>query len=336
MNYLIIHEILKTQGSKAQLILSRQPTPLQQQAIGLVDSLRNSYNKSSVIYAEFSQNQFLFKQEYDKFNKIRNANKFYKFSVTTMNYLSQLITNIPLATGGYYLFCSYEDNGCLFDAIFLLRNTQGNIFKRSNNVFIVDKIEYLDIRELAMACRINVSKYQNNEEHYLSFIKVKQADISEYFFNWIAVDDTSKINSKECTARLFQILSQIDTPTDENGRKMDSVEFIGKVYEYIKSSNNKAVNIISLSRHFFNDDEKIIQFAESHNIMIDTEFNYDTSELSKFVKISVKADNILLTIVRKDLEEKVTISPDGNRIIINSPKFIEKFREAIANDDRGI
>jgi len=327
LHFLVIHELQKAQGSNANLILSDKITPINKEGIELIDALRNSYNKSSITYAEFSPNIFPFKIEYDAFVNNRSIDIFHSFSVNTMKQLYQIIKNIVLATGGYYVFCTYEENGILFDAIFLVRNTEGKIFNRSNNTFIISNVKYLNISDLAMACRINYTKYHDNECRYLSFIKVKQSEISQYFFNWISVDEQSQANSKEYTKNLYNILKLIEPPVNEKGIQLNFIEFISNVYNYIKSHPDKNISINDLSNHFFNDEMKIRKIAEENNILIDTEFNYDNSELRRFVMVHINADGIDIRTTRKAMDELIDIKED--HLIIKSPGMVKKIKEEL-------
>ncbi len=292
----------------------------------LIDALINTFNTSSIVYAEFSGHS-AFKQEYDKYKKHRSARAFLQFSSSSMQQLKQVIDNVTLATGGYYVYCAFEENNTLFDIIFLVRNTQGKIFNWRQNTYTIANIEYLNTSDLAMACRIDAARYDMGMPHYLSFIRLKQPEVSDYFYNWVGIEQQTRTNSKEYTRKLYEVLHLVDPPVDADGKALDTIEFISRVYDYIKNAPSNNVNINDISAHFFGDETKIQRIAQQHNILIDTEFNYDKNELRKFVALHISAGDISVKITRKALKDYIRVT--GDDVIISSPQLAEKVKEEV-------
>src|SRR5690554_7848362 len=86
-----------------------------------------------------------------------------------------------LSTGGHVLFAHYQQGMTDYLAIALLHHSEGVTVTESLDVAAA---RHLDLGQLHLATRINLSEWQNNKQskQYISFIKGKNGKkVSEYF-----------------------------------------------------------------------------------------------------------------------------------------------------------
>lgn len=114
---------------------------------------------------------------------------FATFSLTAVEHLQKLIEESSLSTGGHVLFAHYQQGMTDYLAIALLHHSEG--------VAVTDELDvtpsrHLDLGQLHLAARINVSEWRGNpkSKQYISFIKGKGGRKStEYFRDFIGCQE---------------------------------------------------------------------------------------------------------------------------------------------------
>ncbi len=334
LNKIIIHELRKESGTnETELISSDELTEINNNSIGLISALNNSYNSDKILYAVFDKSEGrYFPEKFQEYKESsQNNDRFISFTRNVIGNLDALIKPVTLATGGYFVFAEYTNNANHFFGIFLIRDTEGKTLSKTESSFSIDSIEYVDTSNLAMACRINNGKYDVDEENYLSLTQLRQQGISEYFKNWISIEQIE--TSSEYTKQLYDIISQIVRPINpETNNEYEIENFRNLVYSYASSSPNRTINLRDLSQHFYNDPNTISDYAMNNDIAIDTEFRYNSRQLKRFVKLEVNRDGINFKISRGAFDDKVRFSDeDDSLVIIESETFASALRNEINN-----
>ena len=114
---------------------------------------------------------------------------FTAFSKVAVEHLQKLMEESNLSVGGHVLFAHYQQGMTDYLAIALLHHSEG--------VAVTDQLDvtpsrHLDLGQLHLAARINVSEWQNNKQskQYISFIKGKNGKkVSEYFRDFIGCQE---------------------------------------------------------------------------------------------------------------------------------------------------
>lgn len=329
---IIIHELKKERDSnEVELILSDEIIPIDSDSIALVQALSDTYKSDKILYAVFDNSEGRYFPE--KFTEYRNTGRggedFINFTRLVTGNIEGIIQPIAFATGGYFIFAEYSDNGYSFVSVFLIRDVEGKILNRTAHSFAIQTIEYVDTKNLAMACRINENRIDSEEMNYLSFTQLRQQEVSEYFKNWISIEQLE--SSSDYTKSLYNIVTQIVPPINpETGQQYELEMFRNLVYNYASSSPNGTINVRDLSQHFYADPNTISSYAEENAISIDTEFRYNKTQLKKFIRLEVNRDGISLKFSRGALDDKVRISEDNpNMVIIESESFANALRKEI-------
>lgn len=331
---IIVHELRKEQGRAAtSLITSKELIPVDDESTELVNALLKSYQGDKILYAEFdNEDKKYFPKRFESYRLSQKKNQeFIDFSVDAVSNLETIIKAKTLAKGGYLVFAEYQLNDTEFISIFLIRDTEGKLLQRVETSFEVKRIEYLDTNHLAMACRVNESKLKSGESNYLSFIKQRQQEVSEYFTDWISAKQLE--SSTEYTRSLYHIINDIPAPINPETKKSYSIDEVrNMVYETARSNAQQSINLQSLGEQIYGDASVISKYTEEKQISIDTEFRYNKNALKKFVQISVNRDGINLKFSRSDSGIKVRLSEENPDIVlIESAQFAAALKEQIEN-----
>lgn len=332
----IIHEIIKHQRvNEAQVFLTNASLRLNDQTISLIETLDKSFKRDVINYAIFNEEgQDDFPHYFKQYNEGEDGEReFVIFTQNVIRNLQQIIRNVLFAKGGYFVFAKYVVNATLYVGVFLIRDEKGILFNKDRNTqsFTISPVSYLNTSKLAMGCRINIPKYIDREGRFVAMIKNNQADISQYFYNWINVIQPE--SSTEFTNALFQIISNIPAPLDpDTNVPLDLDVFRKDVHDYIKTRPNQVVNLMEMGSHFYNDETAITSYVDENDYNVDTEFKVDGRSLKKFCTFDVRADGIRLLFSRGDFENKVRLSEENqNMVIIESKSFASKLRNESAN-----
>ncbi|MBB4864613.1 nucleoid-associated protein [Pseudomonas nitritireducens] len=148
---------------------------------------------------------------------------FVAFSKQAVEHLKTLMEESNLSTGGHVLFCHYQQGMTDYLSIALLHHSEG--------VAVTDALEvtpsrHLDLGQLHMAARINISEWQNNKtsKQYISFIKGKGGKkVSDYFRDFIGC--TEGVDGPSETRTLLKAFSDFveseDLPEEQAREKTD-------------------------------------------------------------------------------------------------------------------
>lgn len=329
---IIVHELKKEPGiANTELITSNTLLPINQESIELVEALLSSYQGDKILYAEFDNNPGrFFPNRFFRYTETgRTDQEFVDFTLDAIGNLETIIRNKILSKGGYLVTTEYSVNGNDFVAIFLIRDTEGKLLQRTQNSFSIQRVEYLDTNHLAMACRINETKLNENEQNYLSFTRHRQQEVSDYFTDWISVSQLE--SSTEYTNSLYEIINRLPTPMNPETNIPYSIDEVrNMVFENARSNAQRNVNLQVLSQQIYGNSNTILDYAEENQISIDTEFRYNKRALRRFVQVSVNKDGVNLKFSRGDVGTKIRPSEDDpNIVIIESPEFANALRDEI-------
>jgi len=332
---IIIHELVKVaKVNEASTFLGNTVLPINETTENLVFRLNESYNKDKIINATFTESmEDDFPVRYNNYyaNGLLDT-EFVTFSRETLTTLRGQIQNVFLAKGGYFVYADYSVHANRYTGVFLVRDSDGMLFKRNSSGFDVDNIRYMNTEKLAMGCRIHNDKFRTRTGKYLTLINNKQTDISDYFTNWINIARTE--SSTHCTNLLYEVVNQIELPQNPStSLPYDLDDFRKIVVDYVLSQPNKIVNLRQMSLHFYQDEDRLTNFIQENDIELDNEFKIDSRALKKFYKLEVNSDNIQLRFTRGDYSRgKIRLSADNpNAVIIESQAFANELRVQLNN-----
>lgn len=340
VNRVIVHHIDKEHLSTGSTLIvsDKLINSTTEKTTELVMKLDKSYRNKSIQYAYFNGSGTIYPTNLTGYREDDSDDSFISKTANLVRDLNSRISSIASASGGYIVFCDYsiEDEKDLL-GVFLIRMTESFLFEEQSTrssdglmetSFSIGDIEHLDLKKLAMACRVDMTAYEQEGEEikYLNLIKSGQPDISDYFYNWIGVDKDEIESDKEYTQNLRIISETIPLPEISENTPYTRREFIRDVFEYIKLTNRKSINLKALSRHFYRDENTIEEFAFRENITINTEFKLNAAELRLFQQFEFKSNGIQLQFPRTMLDDDRVRITDGNKIIIEDEDLSRKIQ----------
>ncbi|GBL44696.1 nucleoid-associated protein NdpA [Sulfuriferula multivorans] len=314
----VIHEIKKQETvTGAELFLTTSELDKDNADVkAIISSLDESFSKKTIRRAKFADDGF--KSAITDFKNINLV----AVSAALAQKLKDGIQNIPAAKGGYLVFCTYKSTR-MFLSVFLVRNTSGKLLKRADGkTWDVESIMYLDVDHFAMGVRINLDVLNSeSDDRYIHLVK-GNTDISDYFENWVGVDDT-KQEAKDGDA-LYEIANKIDLPEGMADRDVLKKQ----IFDYVNGRPSKIVNLRKLSDYLYKDSDKIATYCAENDLDIDGEFKLSGAQLKKFVKVSVTAGGIKLEASREKFSASgISVSEDGSIVHIRSKELADAIKE---------
>ena len=316
INSIVIHEVIKEANTTdAEVYLSEELLDITNPHITkIVATLEDSFRKKTLKRAKFSPEGF--QEEVADFTNY----DLIEISKALTTKLKNNIQGISPSKGGYLIFTEFENNHN-FLGVFLVRNTDGTKLTQQGNSWDLNSTQYLNVEHFAMGAQINLTVLASlSEDRYIALVR-GNTDISSYFEHWIGIDD-SKQENKDAEA-LYEISNLIDLPTDVSRDELKK-----KIHEFARSRPSKTINLRELSQFLYEDENKIPEYCADNNIDIDGEFKLTGKNLSKFYKVSVKADNIELSAPRSSFNPDM-IEINGDRVIINSSALVEQLQNSL-------
>ncbi len=310
---IVIHEIIKeAQATGSEVYLTNELLDiLNPRILKIVTSIDASFVKKSIKRAKFSNGGF--KDEIEDFSKFDLLD----VSKELTKKLKDNIQNISSAKGGYLVFTEFTYNNS-FLGVFLVRNTDGTKLIQKGSSWDIDSTQYLNVEHFAMGAKINLTILNNNssDDRYISLVK-GNTDIAGYFEKWIGIDDTKQEN-KDAQA-LYDLTNYIDLPEGMTSRD----ELKKKIFDYAKSQSSNIIDLNTLSTYIYGNADYIQNYCNDKNIDIDSEFKLKGANLNKFIKASVKADDIEITAPRSIFSsDKIKLI--NGKVVIDSPSLISQ------------
>ncbi|MCY2685871.1 nucleoid-associated protein [Salinimicrobium sp. TH3] len=324
----VIHQIAKEQGvNYTELYETDNILKINENVQNLIEKLNEAFKKDEkVIRSEFLEERNDFQETIRTFVDDETEEAFLHFTKRSIRRINDLLTGSNLATGGYFVYADYKNNGLDYVGVFLVRDSEEIIFdKDEDGTFIVNKTVIINTKKLAMAARINKNKLQKNKSRYLHFT-FKQADISDYFVSWIEVRLSEK-NLEDTKTLVNLINNHVEMPIDPATQAVYEPEKLrNSVYDYIQSVG-RVVKISELSSAFWDDKDYLATVIENNNIDINQEFRAVASILSRFKKYSISSGKIRVSFSRSDIDQGRIYSGEGNLLVIDNQVLKNKFQK---------
>jgi nucleoid-associated protein YejK len=288
----------------------------------LIERLNKAFNKNGqVVKTEFRNDEYYpFQQRFRNYwDANRSIETFYEFTWRALNSLSRIIQGSTLAKGGYFIFAEYRTNNKDYLGVYLVRENEEFFFNKEGGYFVVNRDDIPDTSNLAMACRIDLTRFYNNEERYHQFTRHKQQNISDYFINWIEADLADK--SKDDTRTLINIINNVELPEDPvTEEQYEEEKFRRNLFDYINSVG-RVVKMDELGENFWGDPDYLLNYAQEHEIEIDQEFQADNNILKTLKKYEAKRGNLKISFTKSDYDKGVVYKGDGDQIVIDSEQI---------------
>lgn len=321
---LIIHELIKEAHSiDIEYKSSANLIPINDGTRKLIDRIHIAFDQSITKYSKFdeaNETNSVYRQINKYLNDKNDDDQFITFSKTSLSDLATLIKREPFATGGFYLFVDYVENGFNFISIIIVRNKDAFNINWTGDNFSIGETENINLDKLAMGFRINCGLYLDNNDsrNYIALISNQGDELSKYFTTWVNAGYV--INNNVNTRQLIEIIKDLGPP--EGFENPD--EFDRGVYDWIssyKKINKNTIDVDALSEALYGTRMYIRDYAQQTlNKEIDPIFKVSESELKKLIRYKATSKGISISIdIEKFISEEVILRE--GMLIIKDPKI---------------
>ena len=240
---------------------------------------------------------------------------FTSFSRQAVEHLQKLMEESNLSTGGHVLFAHYQQGMTDYLAIALLHHSEGVAV---TDALDVTPAKQLDLSQLHLAARINISEWQNNKQskQYISFIKGKNGKkVSDYFRDFIGCQEG--VDGPGETRTLLKAFSDFveseDLPEEQAREKTKTL--VG--YASGQAKLGEPITLEELSGLI--DEERPKAFYEhirNKDYGMAPEFPADKRTLSQFQRFTGRAEGLSISFDAHLLGSKVEYDEGRDMLII--------------------
>ncbi|ERT15898.1 nucleoid-associated protein YejK [Pseudomonas veronii] len=191
IRHIIVHQIDKKPDGTPAVLHARDTELGASQAIeNMLADLNESYNaKQGKAWGLFHGESGAYPFSRWLKDYLDESQDFTAFSRHAVEHLQKLMEESNLSTGGHVLFAHYQQGMTDYLTVALLHHSEGVAV---NDTLDVTPAKHLDLGQLHLAARINISEWQNNKQskQYISFIKGKNGrKVSDYFRDFIGCQE---------------------------------------------------------------------------------------------------------------------------------------------------
>lgn len=309
---IVLHQIIKEEGGEPELNCSDQVLPVDSpDIIDFVTRFLKIYNRRRPTQGSFKDDveNYPF-QKYVK-DFIDENDNFLTFSKKAMKTLKKAI-NLPTTKGGYVVFIHYKNGDNSFIVTTMLDNSSQ--FAVDEEELNIEKLTTLNLDELVRANRVNINKWEDDEDSYLTFIKGKR-EVSKFFQTFIGNTDltSSRINANN----LKDSLAEFMRSQNYTQAKKSAINTAIKVYVDKMIDEEKDVELTSVSA-IVNPEipDEFIEYTIENDKPVSGSFRSTRKSDFDFLYQSVvKGEGFKLTF-EKRLIQAGKIGRQGNNLII--------------------
>jgi len=237
------------------------------------------------------------------------------FSREAVEHLQRLMEESNLSTGGHVLFAHYQQGMTDYLAIALLHHSEG--------VAVTDELDvmpsrHLDLGQLHLAARINVSEWQSNpnSKQYVSFIKGKNGrKVSEYFRDFIGCQEgvDGPGETRTLLKAFTDFVESLDLP-DESAREKTKT-----LVDYASSQTRlgETISLEELSGLIDEDRPKAFyDHIRNKDYGLSPEIPADKRTLNKFRRFTGRAEGLSISFEAHLLGDKIEFDETGGTLTL--------------------
>ncbi|HBO23554.1 MAG TPA: nucleoid-associated protein [Providencia sp.] len=315
VSHVVVHILHKEQHESPLIELSPTETSVTKSSKRLISDIRSKYSsRASKGYGSFVGDVDNYPMESMINDYINNTLDFYKTTCRMMDHLLSRAVDEPLSTGGYVLFSHVNTDENEYILVAIVNSRTGSAINAS---FDIEDSVYLDISNLKVAGRIDLTSLNNGSDRYISFLK-GQSNISNYFKKFLGCNDV--MIAKRETEKLSDALKSF---ADEMKlSKEDRDRFFEKSHEHLKDLNQKQlpINLESFANAVWPDaPEKLIHKLSDENLEISDGFIPDAATIKGLVSFKGKTSHWEIKFDRAGLlDDSIVFNEKRNELILRN------------------
>ena len=316
IRHCIVHLIEKKPDGTPAVLHARDAELGDSQAIeNLLADLNESYNAKNKAWGFFHEESGAYPFSGWLSQYMEGNQDFTTFSREAVEHLQKLMEESNLSTGGHILFAHYQQGMTDYLAIALLHHSEGVAVNESLEV---TPSRHLDLGQLHLAARINISEWRNNKQskQYISFIKGKGGKkVSDYFRDFIGCQEG--VDGPGETRTLLKAFSDFveneDLPEEQAREKTSAL--VG--YASSQAKIGEPVSLEELSGLI--DEERPKAFYDhirNKDYGLSPEIPADKRTLNQFRRFTGRAEGLSISFEAHLLGSKVEYDEERDMLII--------------------
>ncbi|MBD1550988.1 nucleoid-associated protein YejK [Pseudomonas typographi] len=246
---------------------------------------------------------------------LEDEQDFTAFTVEAVQHLQKLMEESNLSVGGHVLFAHYQQGMTDYLAIALLHHSEGVAV---NAELDVTPSRHLDLSQLHLAARINLSEWRNNlqSKQYISFIKGKNGKkVSDYFRDFIGCQEG--IDGPGETRTLLKAFSDYveseDLPEEAAREKTNTLV----AYATTQSKLGEPVTLEELSELIDEDRPRAFyEHIRNKDYGLSPEIPADKRTLNQFRRFTGRAEGLSISFEAHLLGSKIEYDEEAGTLTI--------------------
>ncbi|QEY58791.1 nucleoid-associated protein YejK [Pseudomonas sp. C27(2019)] len=317
IHHCIIHFIeKKPEDSPATVQLGEEVLPNSTAVQHLLADLNDSYNsKPSKAWGLFQADSTQWPLQSWLSNYLAEQSDFVQFSQQAVEHLKKQIDENSLSLSGHVLFAHYQHGMTEHLIIAVLQHSDGMLISEGLDV---ETARHLDLSQLHLAARINLSEWKNNSQskQYISYLKGKFGKkIIDGFLDFLGCEEG--VDGPSETRTLLKAFSEFVESEDlpEEKAREQTNNLIS--YANTQTRRGEVVSIEGLSEVL---DEENPQAFYNHirnkDYGLSPEIPADKRTLSAFHRFTGRAEGISISFESHLLGSKVEYDESRDMLII--------------------
>jgi len=324
----------KPDGSPAVLHRAQAPLPASDTIENLLADLNDAYNaKQGKAWGFFHGESGAYPFSGWLKQHLDGNTVFMDFAGVSADHLVKLMEESNLSTGGHVLLAHYQQGMTEYLAIAILHQSEG--------VTVGDDLEvrpmrHLDLGQLHLAARINLSEWRNNpaSKQYVSFIKGKNGrKISAYFQDFIGCQEG--VDGPGETRTLLKAFSDFiekeDLPEEAAREKTQTLVD----YATAQTKLGEPVTLEELSELLDEDrPQNFADFIRNADYGLSPEIPADKRTLNEFRRFTGRAEGLSISFEAHLLGDKIEYDQEAGTLMIKGvpTQLVDQIKRAKQKD----
>lgn len=311
---ILVHQ-LEQASESGELVTTKghtlPPTPTLE---SMLDDLLQTYNKKQdKRYGQFTDEpESPFPVELSQY--LGNKLDFETLTVNTLAQLSAKLGEAGALGGGYVLFADYQQGLSRYLTLCMLSS---NISVTVTEDLSIQDCAYLDTGRMSLACRINVTEWQGNQNsgRYLSFLRPRGGRrLSDVFQEALGCSETS--GSKEEADTLVKAVKEFATesPSLENHKEVSR-----QVYDFCQTrvDDGDALTLEELTGYLSEaGSDEFARFVNTRDYDMTTPMAPEKRTLTKLVRYTGRSKGLTLAFDAELLGTQVHYNEATDQLVI--------------------
>ena len=317
IHHCIVHFIDKKPDDSPAMLRTSSESLAQDSALEhLLADINDSYNsKPSKAWGLFQDDTTQYPLSGWLADYLAEKTDFIQFSRDAMEHLKKQLDEASITLSGHVLFAHYQQGMTDYLTIALLQHSEGMLITDGLGV---QSARHLDLSQMHLATRINLSEWQNNSQskQYMSFIKGKNGKkVVDGFRDFLGCQEG--VDGPSETRTLLKAFSDFveseDLPEEQAREKTTSLI----TYANNQTRRGEVVSIEGLSEVLDEDNPKAFyNHIRNKDYGLSPEIPADKRTLNAFHRFTGRAEGISISFESHLLGSKVEYDEGRDMLII--------------------